>query len=47
MLRAVALPGNPITGNAGCCAFAASGHAPATPPMKVMNARRRMYSTLN
>jgi len=27
MLWAVALPGNPITGNAGCCAFAASGHA--------------------
>jgi hypothetical protein len=30
---------NPITGIAGCCALAASGHA-AAPPSSVMNARR-------
>jgi hypothetical protein len=29
----------PITGIAGCCAFAASGHA-AAPPSIVMNVRR-------
>ena len=27
---------------AGCCARAASGHAAAAPPSKVMNSRRRM-----
>ena len=34
---------NPITGIAGCCARAASGHAEdaAAPPMRVMNSRRR------
>jgi len=32
---------NPITGIAGCCARAASGHA-AAPPSRVMNARRLM-----
>jgi hypothetical protein len=29
----------PITGIAGCCARAASGHA-AAPPMSAMNSRR-------
>jgi hypothetical protein len=28
---------NPITGIAGCCAFAATGHAAAAPPSSVMN----------
>jgi hypothetical protein len=32
---------NPITGIAGCCAPAASGHA-AAPPISVMNSRRFM-----
>ena len=31
---------NPITGIAGCCARAASGHAAAAPPRSVMNSRR-------
>jgi hypothetical protein len=31
---------NPITGIAGCCALAASGHAAAAPPISVMNSRR-------
>ena len=31
---------NPITGIAGCCARAASGHATAAPPSSVMNSRR-------
>ena len=31
---------NPITGIAGCCARAASGHAAAAPPNSVMNSRR-------
>src|SRR5262249_22938802 len=31
---------NPITGIAGCCARAASGHAAAAPPSSDMNARR-------
>ena len=35
-------PRKPITGIAVCCARAASGHAAATPPMSVMNSRRRM-----
>ena len=30
----------PITGIAGCCARAASGHAAAAPPSSVMNSRR-------
>ena len=33
---------NPITGIAGCCARAASGHAAAAPPSSVMNSRRLM-----
>ena len=33
---------NPITGIAGCCARAASGHAAAAPPRSVMNSRRFM-----
>jgi len=32
---------NPITGSAGCCARAASGHA-AAPPSSAMNSRRFM-----
>jgi hypothetical protein len=31
---------NPITGIAGCCARAASGHTAAAPPMSEMNVRR-------
>jgi hypothetical protein len=31
---------NPITGIAGCCARAASGHATAAAPSSVMNSRR-------
>ena len=31
---------NPITGIAGCCARAASGHAATAPPRRVMNSRR-------
>ena len=31
---------NPITGIAGCCARAASGHVAAAPPSSVMNFRR-------
>ena len=39
--RRVDLPlRNPITGIAGCCARAASGHAAAAPPSSVMNSRR-------
>ena len=33
---------NPITGIAGCCARAASGHAAAAPPSSAMNSRRLM-----
>jgi hypothetical protein len=33
---------NPITGIAGCCACAASGHAAPAPPSSVMNSRRLM-----
>jgi hypothetical protein len=29
----------PITGIAGCCARATSGHAAAAPPRRVMNSR--------
>jgi len=32
------LVGDPITGSAGCCALAPSGHA-AVPPSSVMNSR--------
>jgi hypothetical protein len=35
----------PITGIAGCCARAASGHA-AAPPTRVMNARRPMEAVI-
>ena len=38
-----ALPRNPITGIAGCCARAASGHAAAAPPSVKTNSRRRMW----
>ena len=34
----------PITGIAGCCARAASGHAAAAPPSRVMNSRRFIRS---
>jgi len=34
---------NPITGIAGCCARATSGHATAVPPSSVMNSRRLVY----
>ena len=34
----------PITGIAGCCARAASGHAAAAPPRSVMNSRRFIRS---
>ena len=34
----------PITGIAGCCARAASGHAAAAPPSSVMNSRRFIRS---
>src|SRR5262245_13928535 len=33
---------NPITGIAGCCPRAGSGHAAAAPPSRVMNSRRFM-----
>ena len=39
---AEAVPKNPITGIAACCARAASGHATAAPPSSVMNSRRFM-----
>ena len=38
--QAIWLLRNPITGIAGCCARAASGHAAAAPPSSVMNSRR-------
>ena len=37
---------NPITGIAGCCARAASGHAAAAPPSSVMNSRRPMKAVI-
>ena len=40
--RADVLRRIPITGIAGCCARAASGHAAAAPPISVMNSRRCM-----
>jgi hypothetical protein len=39
--RGVAALTNPITGIAGCCVRAASGHA-AAPPKNVMDSRRFM-----
>src|ERR1019366_2008399 len=36
------LPSKPMTGIAGRCALAASGHATAAPPSRVMNSRRFM-----
>ena len=42
--QAMWLSRNPITGIAGCCARAASGHAAAAPPSSVMNSRRRSHS---
>jgi rubredoxin len=35
----------PTTGTFGCCPCAASGHAAAAPPMRVMNSRRLMGVT--
>jgi len=35
-------PQDPITGIAGCCARAASGHAAAVLPSPAMNSRRRI-----
>ena len=40
MVQCEALLRYPITGIAGCCARAASGHAAAAPPSSVMNSRR-------
>jgi len=37
------LPRNPITGIAGCCARAASGHIAAAPPSVAKNFRRPMW----
>jgi hypothetical protein len=39
---AVPLCKKPITGIAGCCARAASGHAAAAPPRSAMKSRRLM-----
>jgi hypothetical protein len=36
----------PITGIAGCCALAASGHAAAAPLSSVMNSRRLMSPSI-
>jgi hypothetical protein len=36
---------NPITGIAGCCARAASGHT-AAPPTSVMNSRRLNFAVI-
>src|SRR6266851_6927805 len=36
---------NPITGIAGCCARAASGHVAAAPPSSVMKSRRAQPAT--
>src|SRR6476660_797274 len=35
---------HPITGNAGCCALTAIGHAAAALPKRVMNSLRRIRS---
>jgi hypothetical protein len=35
---------NAITGIAGCCARAASGHAAAAPPSAAINSRRPMVT---
>jgi uncharacterized protein YchJ len=40
MLCSDEAPRNPITGMARCCARAASGHAAAALPRKVMKSRR-------
>src|SRR5262249_28792840 len=37
---------NPITGIAGCCARAASGHAATAPPSRVMNSRRFIFAVI-
>src|SRR5215475_4429906 len=37
---------NPITGIAGCCARAASGHAAAAPPSAASNSRRPMVTVI-
>jgi hypothetical protein len=42
VLQGALVPRNPNTGIAGCCARAASGNVAATPPISVMNLRRRM-----
>ena len=42
----VSLLSHPITGIAGCCARAASGHAAAAPPSSVMNSRRLSFDHL-
>src|SRR5438067_7312647 len=42
MLLADRVLRNPITGIAGCCACATSGHAIAAPPIDLMNSRRCM-----
>src|SRR5262249_51380515 len=38
--RGDAILRKPITGSAGCCARAATGHVAAAPPTRVMNSRR-------
>jgi hypothetical protein len=41
MVEGVVEPKNPMVGSfAGCCARAASGHAAAAPPRRVMTSRR-------
>jgi uncharacterized protein YchJ len=37
---------NPITGIAGCCARAASGHAIVAPPRSVMKSRRFIFAVI-
>src|SRR5262245_23623652 len=41
-----ALLRNPITGIAGCCARAASGHVAAAPPSRPMNSRRFIFAVI-
>ena len=41
-----ALLRNPITGIAGCCARATTGHAATAPPSSVMNWRRPMKAVI-
>src|SRR5262249_26777153 len=45
-LQTVADSRNPITGIAGCCARAASGHAAANPPSAASNSRRAMVTVM-